>query len=246
MNIIHASYQIMNPDLDDPKTMLDIYRRIEKAGRICYKSVNETDESNMDRFQFIRERIRQGHESILEHASMTVKFTVDRGVSHELVRHRLASFSQESTRYCNYQKDRFGKEITVIEPVFFKDIPKDVRERIIHSVELKTPSSLDPSLLSRSEERYYCWADICHAAEDAYFRLLELDLTPEAARSVLPNSLKTEVVMTANMREWRHILKLRAAGESGKPHPQMLEVMVPLLNELRLRLPILFEDIHPI
>lgn len=215
MKIIKADYQILSPDLDDPNCAGRIYRKIEYAGRTCYKSTDKiTDESAE---KFVRIIVKNGHEAMLEHESITVKFIVDRGVSHELVRHRLASFAQESTRYCNYSQDKFGSKITVIKPYFYKD----------HS------------------EEYDLWKAAVENAEYKYFQLLNAGSTPQEARSVLPNSLKTEVVMTANIREWRHFLKLRAAGVTGKPHPQMLEVAVPLLNELRLKLPALFDDILP-
>lgn len=215
MKIIKADYQILSPDLDDPNCAGRIYRKIEYAGRTCYKSGDKiTDESAE---KFVRNIRKNNHEAMLEHESITVKFIVDRGVSHELVRHRLASFAQESTRYCNYSQDKFGSKITVIKPCFYKD----------HS------------------EEYDLWKAAVENAEYKYFQLLNAGSTPQEARSVLPNSLKTEVVMTANIREWRHFLKLRAAGVTGKPHPQMLEVAVPLLNELRLKLPALFDDILP-
>lgn len=217
MKIIKADYQILSPDLDDPKCAGRIYRKIEYAGRTCYKSGNKiTDESAE---KFVRNIRKNNHEAMLEHESITVKFTVDRGVSHELVRHRLASFAQESTRYCNYSQDKFGNEIAVIDPYFFRG--------------------------EGDFEKLDEWMDAMIDAERHYLKLLELGATPQEARTVLPNSLKTEVVMTANIREWRHFLKLRAAGVTGKPHPQMLEVAVPLLNELRLKLPALFDDILP-
>jgi thymidylate synthase (FAD) len=142
---------------------------------------------------------------------MTVRFVCDRGVSHEIVRHRIASFSQESTRYCNYSKDKFGREITVISPCFWS----------IGSV------------------AFDAWATACSAAERAYFYLIDHGAKPQEARSVLPNSLKTEIVVTANLREWRHIFRLRC---SEKAHPQMREVMLPLFSETRTRIPILFDS----
>jgi len=193
--------------------------------------------------KFVRKLIASGHEGILEHVSLTVKFRVDRGVSHELVRHRLASFAQESTRYCNYSKGKFGNEITVIKPVFFKDIDNDAFEDLQHggfTINLDNP---DPRL--QKLDQAASWYDNCLAAERAYLSMLNDGATPQEARSVLPNSLKTEVIMTANLREWRHFLKLRAAGITGKPHPQMLEVAIPLLMELRERLPAVFDDIEP-
>ena len=210
MKAIKAGFEIM-----DPVEASYIYKRIEQAGRTCYKSESAiTDESSE---RFVRNLIKRGHEAMLEHASITVKFTVDRGVSHELVRHRLASFAQESTRYCNYSKDKFGRELTFIKPCFFEE----------------------------GTAKYSAWVDAMKLAESFYLSMIDYGATPQEARSVLPNSLKTEVVMTANIREWRHILNLRAAGVTGAPHPQMLEVMVPLLKEMKTKLPALFDDIQP-
>lgn len=160
----------------------------------------------------MRSIIERGHESVLEHVSISVRFIVDRGVSHELVRHRLASLSQESTRYCNYSKDGFGREITVIEP----------------------------TALNLNGSAYIAWLGGCKCSENAYFIMLDSGATPQEARSVLPNSLKTEVVISADLREWRHILRLRTDKAA---HPQMREVMVPLLNELKKEVPALFDDI---
>lgn len=247
MKIINASYQIMSPDLDDPCTYRKILKEITESGYTAYKASGEiTDEKVKD---FVKRLIQNGHESVLEHVSMRVKFIVDRGVSHELVRHRIASFTQESTRYCNYSKDKFGNEITVILPVFFMDIPTERRELIYRIATDKCSNEDTDKLLETPmyphEQAFYKWAESCDYAEKAYFVMLDRGCTPQEARAVLPNSLKTEVMMTTNLREWRHILNLRAAGTTGKPHPQMLEVAVPLLNELRLKLPVVFEDIIP-
>lgn len=149
-----------------------------------------------------------------KHITHTLKFVCDRGVSHELVRHRLCSFAQESTRYCNYSKDKFGKEITVIKPLFFN----------------RFPSTADNVLYDESD--YSDWLMSCEYSERMYFSLLEKGATPEQARSVLPNSLKTEIIVTANEEEWQNIVDLRYKGVTGSPHPQMKEVMsmaVPLL-----------------
>lgn len=213
MRIVEPNFQIVLPYPDWEMARGTIYQMIEKAGRTCYKSENKiTPESAK---KFVRQIIMNGHEAMLEHASLTVRFTVDRGVSHELVRHRLASFAQESTRYCNYGTDKFGKEIAFIKPFFLKE----------------------------GTEAYTAWESACAGAEACYMIMLKEGCTPEQARGVLPNSLKTEVVMTANMREWRHFLKLRAIGTTGAPHPQMKEVAMPLLHELQARLPELFDDI---
>ena len=207
MKIINASYRIETPI--DGAEML---KRIEKAGRTCYKSEDRiTDESAES---FVRKLIERGHESVLEHESITVRFICDRGVSHEIVRHRLASYSQESTRYCNYSGDRFGYEITFIKPYFLNEV----------------------------SVAYRLWKQAMFVAEKKYFGLLSWGCTPQEARSVLPNSVKTEIVMTANLREWRHFLKLRTAKAA---HPQMRELTVPLLHELQERIPVVFDDIQP-
>jgi thymidylate synthase (FAD) len=188
----------------------EILKRIEEYGRVCYKSEDRITEDSAKRF--VENLIKRGHESVLEHKSVTVKFVCDRGVSHEIVRHRLASYSQESTRYCNYSKDDFGSEITVIEPCF----------------------------LVPGTEGYKLWEGACLVAEQMYFKMLDWGCTPEEARAVLPNSLKTELVMTANLREWRHFFKLRT---SPAAHPQMRELTVPLLSEFKEKIPVVFDDI---
>lgn len=144
---------------------------------------------------------------LMKHRTHTVLFVCDRGVSHELVRHRPCSFAQESTRYCNYSKEKFGNEITVIEPFFW---------------------GVGGTIYSYKE-----WFDQCMSAEKSYFKLLEMGATPQEARSVLPNSLKTEIIMTCNETEWQHIVNLRAKGTTGAPHPQMKEVMTPWYEELK-------------
>lgn len=189
-----------------------ILKRLEECGRVCYKSEGKITEDSAPKF--VAAIIKRGHEAVLEHCSFTVKFICDRGVSHEIVRHRVASYCQESTRYCNYSKGDFGGEITVIEPCY----------------------------LNKGTFAYGEWEKACQRAEEAYFNLLNWGLTPQEARAVLPNSLKTEVVMTANVREWRHFLKLRS---SKAAHPQMREVATQLLKELQEKIPVLFDDIDP-
>lgn len=189
-----------------------ILRRLEECGRVCYKSEDKITEGSAARF--VAGIIKRGHEAVLEHCSVTVKFICDRGVSHEIVRHRMASYCQESTRYCNYSKDGFGNEITVIEPCYLK------------------PGS----------KSYTLWKNLCSCAEQVYFSMLEDGCSPQEARAVLPNSLKTEVVMTANMREWRHFFKLRCAAAA---HPQMREVACLLLGRFQEKIPVIFDDIKP-
>lgn len=231
MKIIKPSYEIRKLDREDILI-------IEEAARCCYKSEAQIKDGSAEKLiQFL---IDHGHESVLEHSRITVKFIVDRGVSHELVRHRLASYSQESTRYCNYSQDKFGEEITVIEPCFFDDISDELKTQI-RKVLLGDFSSFIPSdKVTQKMNQYSNWFDTCYAAEQGYFNMLRNGAKPEEARSVLPNSLKTEIFVTANFREWRHILQLRTGV---KAHPQIREVMVPLLAELKTKIPVLFDDI---
>jgi thymidylate synthase (FAD) len=206
MQIINAGYEIL-----DTLNGQEILKKIEKIARVCYKSEDKITEGSAERM--VKALVSRAHEAMLEHFSFSVKFTVDRGVSHELVRHRIASFAQESTRYCNYGK---ADSITVIRPCYFEE---------------NTPEMDN-------------WAESCMKAEKAYMKLLENGATPEKARAVLPNSLKTEIVVTMNLRQWRHFFKLRAVGVTGAPHPQMLEVSVPLLEEVKSLIPIVFDDLE--
>lgn len=212
MKIISANVKIITPA--DGKTIL---KRLEQCGRVCYKSQAKVTEDSHKKF--VQNIISRGHEAVLEHCSFTVKFICDRGVSHEIVRHRLASYCQESTRYCNYSKNSFGNQITVIRPCYFDTGTRDQSNSLVY------------------EE----WKTACEKAERSYFKLIEMGATPQEARAVLPNSLKTEVVMTANIREWRHFLKLRC---SKAAHPQMREVALMLLEKAHDHTPILFDDIY--
>jgi thymidylate synthase (FAD) len=175
--------------------------------------------------QFLALRISGGHESIIEHFVFTVRFIIDRGVSHELVRHRLAAFSQESTRYCSYNKDKFGNQVTFILPNWLQDI------------EPGEYTSLD---LRQYSEPSAAWLLTMFSIESRYMEMINnFKWTAQQARSILPNSLKTEIVVTANLREWRHIFKMRTAMDA---HPQMREVMVPLLEELKIKIPVVFDS----
>lgn len=205
MKIINADVEFITP-IDGAA----ILKRLEQCGRVCYKSEAKITDTSAP--AFVAGIIKRGHEAVLEHCSFTVKFICDRGVSHEIVRHRVASYCQESTRYCNYSKDGFGSEITVIKPCF----------------------------LYPNTDGFNLWEEGCLFAEQTYFNLLESGCTPQEARSVLPNSLKTEVVMTANIREWRHFLKLRC---SPAAHPQMREVALILLDKVHSLIPVCFDDI---
>lgn len=179
--------------------------QIESAGRVAYKSEGMMTAESASKF--VSGIIDKGHGSVLEHASASFHIITDRGVSHEIVRHRLASYTQESTRYCNYGKEKFGKEISVIRPIG----------------------------LTENTERI--WARSMAEAEDAYLRMLQEGASPQIARSVLPHSLKTEIRMTCNFREWRHFLKTRCAKDA---HPQMRALAYDILHDLNLVAPIVF------
>ena len=190
----------------------EILASIEKAGRTAYKSEDKITSDSAK--NFVSMIISRGHYSVIEHQSITVRVICDRGVTHEIVRHRLASYTQESTRYCNYSKGKYGGEITVIEPVFW----------------------------NKNDAKYKIWESSLEQSEKAYNNLIELGASPQEARSVLPNSLKTEIVITMNLREWRHFFKLRAAKSA---HPQMQEIANPLLKKFKDLIPIIFDDIKP-
>jgi thymidylate synthase (FAD) len=197
MNIVKPSHEILD-EIDG----LMILKKLEHCGRTAYKSEDKI--TNDSAYKFVRSLIERGHESAIEHISITVKFVCDRGVTHEIVRHRLVSYTQESTRYCNYSK--LG--VTFIEP----------------------PWGLD------EEDKV-----VLKVLEDHYNRKIQQGQSPQQARYFLPNGLKTEIVETANLREWRHILRLRTAKTA---HPQMRELMIPLLNDFKRLIPVIFDDIE--
>ena len=200
----------------------DLIAKVERACRTCYKSEDHISEGSGERL--IRACIARGHESPLEHASITFRVICDRGVSHEIVRHRIAAYSQESTRYCNYGKDKFGGELTFIRPWWVATMANNDDHRWI-------------KMLKDLE-------DAARYAEITYLQLLATGATPEMARAVLPNCLKTELVMTMNIRELRHFIKLRT---SKAAHPDIRIIagkMLSLLHEMGLG--VFFEDIEEI
>lgn len=202
MKIIEPYFEILHMAKAE-----DIYRHLEVAARNCYKSEDNIAQGTAE--HFLQRILRSGHESVIEHISISVRIVCDRGVLAELTRHRIASFSVESTRYANYSKDKFGSEITVIKPFFW----------------------------SEGSEQYCEWEKAMAACEEAYMALIKSGAKAQEARSVLPNSLKTDIIITANIREWIHIFNLRCAKAS---HPQMRQIMLPLLDEFNRRLPVLF------
>ncbi len=207
VKIINPSYEILTPINGN-----EILKLIELAGRTCYKSHDLiTDESAKN---FVQKIAQRGHESVIEHFNISVRFICNRGFTHELVRHRLAAYSQESTRYCNYSKDKFGNEITTIKPFEVEEGSKE----------------------------FDLWKEAMENAEKSYMAMIENGSKPENARGVLPIDIKTEIVITTNLREWKHIFKLRT-GKAA--HPSMRQLMIPLLKEFQEKLPVIFDDIVP-
>ena len=207
MKIIEPSVELAE-DFDAAAVM----KKIERAGRVCYKSEGNIKDDSAEKF--IRGIIKRGHESVIEHASISFKIICDRGVTHELVRHRLASYSQESTRFCDYSAGKFGGELTFIKPCFWQE----------------------------DDENFKLWEKTMARLEENYLTMRKNNARPEEARSILPNSLKTEIFVTMNLREWRHFLKLRTAKAA---HPQMREVALKIYKILVEKLPAIFDDIKP-
>lgn len=230
MRIIKPYYKIETPIHGNYAE--DILKHLERCARTCYKSEHKiTDNSAPD---FLRRLIRvRKHESVIEHASISVRFVCDRGVSHELVRHRLAAYSQESTRYCSYGDNGVNGEVTFILPVWYENLFYFYSDRWLP---LTDTLAEDVDLVARRN----AWLRACEVAEREYLCLLENGAQPQEARDVLPNSLKTELVMTCNMREWRHMLSMRTPGNA---HPQMYQITRPLLEQFKLHLEPLFGDI---
>lgn len=213
-----------------------------------------------EREQFVRRRLSDKHESVIEHVSFSVRFSVDRGITHELVRHRLISVTQESTRYCKYDLPKFGSELALIMPSFVSE----VLEPGHYFAQPLPPEAEVPAILYKFDEQEMAeptesfpiedeavatWLLLQQASEQAYLKVVKLQedgkmlLQPQIARGMLTNALRAHITITANVREWRHIFKLRALGVTGAPHPQMVEIMVPLLEEAKRRFPVFFEDL---
>jgi thymidylate synthase (FAD) len=205
MKIIEPSFEFLSA-VDGER----ILANIERIGRVCYKS---EDKITADSARgFVARILKSGHESVIEHESLSVKVVCDRGVTHEIVRHRIAAYSQESTRYCNYSDAKFGSELTLIKPFFWNDKP----------------------------EQYAIWLDTMQRVEDNYNKLIASGASPQEARSILPNSLKTELVMTMDLREWRHFFRLRT---SSGAHPQMRQLACMMLRGFRAKIPVFFDDV---
>lgn len=227
MKIIKPSFEFIE-NIDGFK----ILKNLELAGRVCYKSEEAITQYDSC-YRFIAGIIKRGHETILEHEKVTVRIICDRGISHELVRHRIMSPSQESTRFIRYD------EVVFIKPCFLPDCP----EGIVTADFLKFDNIDNYYGDKHISENTKDWLEVMFLCERNYKYMIESGMKPQEARSVLPNSLKTELVITANLREWRHIFKLRAIGTTGTPNEQMLEIMVPMLQEFQKNIPVVFDDL---
>lgn len=216
MRTVEAHVEFINPP--EYAVVLDT---IERVGRTCYKSEDKITEFSAE--GFVRGLIKRGHEAMIEHGSVTLCFINDRGVSHEEVRHRIASYGQESTRYCNYSKEKFDGEVTYID--------------IERGMELDATVSRLPSDVKLAIIRE--WMQACLDAEEHYMNMLKLGATPQIARSVLNSSTKTEICITMNFREWRHFIRLR---NDPTAHPQMREVAQQALEMLYNKYPVFFEQ----
>lgn len=212
MNIIKQRHKIV-----DQLNGQEILKKIELCGRVCYKSEDKITENSAE--NFVKAIIKNGHESVLEHVSFTVRFITDRAVTHELVRHRLASYSQESQRYVKYN------DVEFILPIELYDEWDEYEDK-------------ECARFGSGLARFF---DVCEVAEFAYEKLIKKGNSPQFARFALPNCAKTEIVVTANLREWRHILKLRTAKAA---HPQIRNLMIGLLKDLKGIVPIVFDDIE--
>jgi len=207
MRIVEPKVEIITP-IDGN----EILKHLEQVGRICYKSEDRITSESAE--QFVAGIIKRGHEAVIEHFNITVRFVTDRGITHEIVRHRIASYAQESTRYCNYNKDKFDNQISVIMPTDIKN--------------------------GGDDDAKDTWLMACEFAENFYNNLIDQGCKPQTARSVLPTCTKTEIMVTMNLREWRHFIRLRAAKAA---HPDMRLLALDLLRQFKESIPVIFDDI---
>ena len=215
--------RIISPEIQVEKyDPIKIMKNIERACRTCYRSEGLITEDSYKKL--LKNCLNRGHESILEHEKITVRMICDIGVYKDLTRHRFASFSIESTRYCAYNKDKFGNEINFIEPIFFESIPED-----------------SDTTQTREQELTMQWYNAMEAIENTYLEMTRLGAVPDQCRMILPHSTAAQVTMTANIREWRHILDLRA---SKMAHPAIQQLLIPLLLKFKEDMPELFDNIE--
>ncbi len=219
MKIIEQTHEILS--LPDQGLTL-----LEKAGRTCYKSEDKITQDSAEKF--VEMLVRKGHHAMIEFGDIVVKFVTNRGVTHELVRHRHCSFAQESTRYVKYDG-----QMEFIKPVWCQD-------HLLGTWSEQSPVLPVPPIPPGRSLAEQLWLSAMERAETDYKTLLQNGWKAQQAREILPNSLKTEIVMKANIREWRHVFALRCAKAS---HPQMVELMRPLLKEVQKKIPVVFDDL---
>jgi thymidylate synthase (FAD) len=238
VKMVQESYTIITDIVEKGEEILAL---IEEAGRTCYQSSHKIEPGSAKKF--VEMILKRGHESVLEHFVITVRFITNRGMTHELVRHRIGiSFSQESTRFCDYCNDKFGNEITVI----------DQREHIMDCLapeghqhdtlaETKDCANSGCSACKKIMHAVADWTMAMACAEDSYKKLRADGLPAEYARDVLPNDLKTDIVVTANLREWRHVFSLRTAKGA---HFNIRTLMRALCEYFKSQIPVVFDDIE--
>ena len=221
MKLVGQSFEILNPS-PGLTQRYSVYSSIVESARTSYHgnldipSPDEEKREILKRYgKFIRSRIKDGHESILEHAYMRIRFTTNRAIANELTRHRMMGWTQESTRYCNYAGEKFEGEVQFVYSPYF----------------------------NVGTAGFDSFTQACEKSEKEYFALLNIGYTPEQARDVLPLATKTTLVGTANMREWRHIFSLRAEEKTGRVHPMMKQLMTPCLQVAKNLLPDIFYDL---
>lgn len=204
--------KIIEPSVEilTPLNGKEILKHLEICARNCYKSEDKITDESAPKM--IKKLIEMGHEAMIEHFSISLKLVTDTGVLKDLSRHRLVSFAVESTRYCMYAKDKFGNEISVMRPPVIK------------------PGSRE----------YDIWLKCMQNIEQSYLQLASLGCKADVCRMLLPHSTKVEMIMTANLREWRHVLKLRTAAAA---HPTVQEVMKMVLRHFKHTIPVVFDDI---
>lgn len=203
--------QIVDPYIQVEKVNgIQIMKNIERACRTCYRSEGKITEESYK--TLLKNCITRGHESVLEHEKVTIRMYCDLGVYKDLTRHRIASFSIESTRYCNYGKDKFDNELKIIKPCNIEE----------------------------GTDIYANWKNACEAIEKNYMEMSKKGALPDQLRMILPHSIAAEVTMTANIREWKHILSLRASNHT---HPSIMQLMIPLLLYFKQIMPEIFEDV---
>lgn len=232
MKLIKPSAEILTPI-----NGMDVLKAIEIAARTCYKSEDKiTDDSAK---KLVSGLLKSGHEAMIEFFDITVKFTCDRGVSHEIVRHRVASYAQESTRYCNYSKDKFGNQLTFIIP---SQLIHTIKEGEYKEWDSKTMNGTGYTEMDgNADSRIFMGSLYC---SEQYYNSLtseSMGWSAQQARAVLPSALKTEINVKMNLREWRHFFKLRCAQAA---HPDMRELTIPLLEKMHNLVPIIFDDLY--